>query len=152
MLPRLISIPRMKPLAQSLARATPLSSSSSSGENTLPDCKASQVAFQCRVTSEINSCKNWLGLERRLVDHVASPNFREVLARWNVVGTADQGGEEAVQHLKVHRPLVPKVFEYVGKPIELCVGQGLSIYGLLVAVLIALKHPMRRKLFCGPVD
>jgi hypothetical protein len=79
-------------------------------------------------------------------------DFREVLARWNVVGTADQGGEEAVQHLKVHRPLVPKVFEYVGKPIELCVGQGLSIHGLLVAVLIALKHPMRRKLFCGPVD
>ena len=69
--------------------------------------------------------QNRFGLERGLVDHVASPNFREVLARWNVVGTADQGGEEAVQRLKVHRTLVPKALEYVGELIELCVGQGL---------------------------
>jgi hypothetical protein len=53
------------------------------------------------------------------------PNFGKVLARWNVVGTADQGGEEAVQHLKVHRALVPKALEYVSKLIELRVGQRL---------------------------
>jgi hypothetical protein len=63
----------------------------------------------------------------------------EVLAQGNVVGTADQGGEKPVQHLQVHRALVPKAVEQVGKLTELCVGQGLWIHGSPVAVLIALK-------------
>ena len=50
----------------SLARATPLSSSSSSSKKTLSDCNVSQVAFQYRVISEINSCKIvWSGTRAR---------------------------------------------------------------------------------------
>jgi hypothetical protein len=62
--------------------------------------------------------QNLFGLEGGLVDHVASPNFRKILARWNVIGTADQGGEEAVQRLKVHRALVSKALEYVSELID----------------------------------
>src|SRR5262249_23645753 len=49
-------IPRMKPVAQSFAWATPCSSSSNIGRYTSPACSVRLIVFQCCMTSSRNSC------------------------------------------------------------------------------------------------
>jgi hypothetical protein len=62
------------------------------------------VPVPCDQRNEL--VQDRFGLKNRLVDHVATPNLGQVLARQHVIGTADQSSEEAVQRLKVHRALI----------------------------------------------
>src|SRR6516225_9024405 len=67
-----------------------------------------------------------LGIERRLIGLIASPNRRKVLARQHGFGPADQGRQEAVEHLDVHGVLSATSLKYFGE--KFSVGQRLCAH------------------------
>src|SRR6516165_108040 len=69
-----------------------------------------------------------LGIERRLIGLIASPNLRKVLARQHDFGPADQCRQEAVEHLDVHGVLSATSLKYFGEPLKFSVGQRLCAH------------------------
>ena len=79
------------------------------------------MAFQCCVTSEINSSR--IGLVWKIGSLTTSPP--QISGRYSLGSTVSGpqiSCEKPVHHLKVHRALVAKAFEYVGELVELYVG------------------------------
>src|SRR5215467_4280084 len=52
-------------------------------------------------------------MERFAIRHRPSPNFREVLARHNQVGTTNERGKEPIEHFQVHCALTAESLKYI---------------------------------------
>lgn len=61
------------------------------------------------------------------IRHLAAEDLRVVFARHHGLGSRDEGGEESVERLDVHRPAALAALEEVAEAVKLGVGQRLVL-------------------------
>src|SRR5262245_66016044 len=62
-------------------------------------------------------------MERFAIRHRPSPDFREVLAWRNQVGTTNERGKEPIEHFQVHCPLTAESHKYISNLLAFIVGE-----------------------------